>query len=243
MIKLYYWNFVKNFGDQLSPWLCEQVFNQQTQHTGPELANLAAIGSILHKLPAGYGGHIWGSGILDGATVLLPKAKVHCVRGRLTNRYMMGKHPIGDPALLVSRYIHDNGNPIWEYGIIPHYSEKNSPLVKKLCSREDTYCIDPQLPVADVIAHILLCKYIISSSLHGIIVADSFSIPNVWTRFTTSSGIGQFKFFDYFGTVGRTPRYTALEENSNFDILPWEVINPEEKIIVQESILRNCPEL
>lgn len=174
---------------------------------------------------------------------MLPKAKIKCVRGMLTNRYMNGAHPVGDPAILVSRFIERRENPVYEYGIIPHYSEKNSPLVRELCKREDCFLIDPQHPIGDVITQISLSSHIISSSLHGLVVSDSFGIPNVWTRFTTSSGIGQFKFFDYFGTIDRKPQYTAVHEDSNLSLLPWFSLDEKRRNILQESVLHHCPEL
>jgi hypothetical protein len=42
---------------------------------------------------------------------------------------------------------------------------------------------------------------VISSSLHGIIVADSFGIPRMWDPHPETQGDG-FKFYDYATVVG-----------------------------------------
>ena len=52
-----------------------------------------------------------------------------------------------------------------------------------------------------------------SQSLHGLIFADSLLIPNVWLDFGSIHIGGQFKFYDYFSTVGR-PCYKKCKDNS-----------------------------
>jgi len=56
-------------------------------------------------------------------------------------------------------------------------------------------------PVEEVIKQIQKCDYILSSSMHGLIVADSFLIPN--SRLLLSKGIiSDFKFDDYYSAFG-----------------------------------------
>ena len=57
--------------------------------------------------------------------------------------------------------------------------------------------------VQNVIQSICLCKKIISSSLHGIIVAESYGIPATWLEISGMvEGYG-FKFYDYYLGSGR----------------------------------------
>ena len=50
------------------------------------------------------------------------------------------------------------------------------------------------------------CDYIASSSLHGLIIADSLQIPNQWVQLinsTTATIVGQYKFIDYYESIER----------------------------------------
>lgn len=64
-------------------------------------------------------------------------------------------------------------------GIVPHFAEKDEPLVQKMLSfYEDSILIDVQEETRDVVRKIAECEVFFSTSLHGLIVANSFGIPN-----------------------------------------------------------------
>ena len=55
----------------------------------------------------------------------------------------------------------------------------------------------PTNPWENVIDSIVSCKAVVSSSLHGLICSDAYSIPNLWLdEFKLQKG--DFKFKDYF---------------------------------------------
>jgi len=69
---------------------------------------------------------------------------------------------------------------------------------------------DPAFMVIDVeqdwkrvLSQISACDVILSSSLHGLIVADSYQIPNARVSFSGAIVGGDFKFFDYGHAIGR----------------------------------------
>jgi hypothetical protein len=78
--------------------------------------------------------------------------------------------------------------------------------------------IDVTRPPLEVIAAIAGCERIISSSLHGIVVADAFGLPRRWETFDRVQGRG-FKFHDYSSALGLkiepgvwlTPKAGAVE--------------------------------
>jgi hypothetical protein len=52
----------------------------------------------------------------------------------------------------------------------------------------------------------------LSSSLHGLIVAETYGIPALWITVTDKVIGGRFKFHDYYLGTGREPP----------DPIPWE---------------------
>ncbi len=73
------------------------------------------------------------------------------------------------------------------------------------------FCIinlaDPN--IENVINNILSCQYILSSSLHGLIVSHAYGIPAIYFKKGYIFGDGS-KFIDYFQSVD-IPEYSPIE--------------------------------
>jgi len=84
---------------------------------------------------------------------------------------------------------------------------------------------------------------ILSSSLHGLIVADSYGIPNAWVRFSDNISGGSFKYLDYFASVGRDVQEPVrIESSEDLDAtLQDESLFTVAKNIDFESIINACP--
>jgi hypothetical protein len=57
-----------------------------------------------------------------------------------------------------------------------------------------------------MIEAIRMCDYVVSTSLHGVIVADALGIPSKWFQFNASStqkSEGSFMYHDYLWSIGR----------------------------------------
>ena len=87
-------------------------------------------------------------------------------------------------------------------GIILHKNDLNNDIVHKfiLEKNQEVTIIDIMHydNWRDVINHILECKIIISSSLHGLILSDAYDIPNFWIKFSDKTFDGSFKYFRLF---------------------------------------------
>ena len=204
----------KNMGDILSPMIANHYGSKKVRRISKRdckrYEHYFMIGSILQRCTDKS--IIWGSGIISKNSQLAQKPKkVLAVRGPLTRQKLIEQgvecpEVYGDPALLLPE-IHPDRNTEKKYkvGIIPHFKDKKDPWLKM------DFLNDPQIRIIDiqnkdplaVVDEMLSCERIISSSLHGIIVADAYHIPAVWIEFTNPFEDGHFKFQDYFASVGR----------------------------------------
>lgn len=207
-----------NFGDDLGPATVEFTLSETVKFGGPMTANIMGVGSILSTWSKRRAWRrnicdktfsrkpiaIWGSGVIGQREVILPRCTILAVRGPLTQK-VIGCDKIaafGDPGLLASRMI-EKVTSVNKIGIVPHYVDKNHPVVRELQSDKSFTVIDVEQEWHRVLAQISACDLILSSSLHGLIVADSYGIPNSRLSFSDAIVGGDFKFFDYGLSVGR----------------------------------------
>ena len=89
-------------------------------------------------------------------------------------------------------------------GIIPHYRDQNQAAVRELANHFDkTVVIDVLADPMETLNQIAECELIISSSLHGLIVADAMGIPNRHVFFSDNVTGNGFKFRDYNSVFDR----------------------------------------
>jgi pyruvyltransferase len=97
--------------------------------------------------------------------------------------------------------------------------------------------INPRKKSSQVAREINRCECIASSSLHGLIFSDSFSIPNVHLKFSNKLAGGNHKFNDYY--LGMNTSHNFLDFSKNLtvnDIIKvCKVVNNE---LVNEKIER-----
>lgn len=208
---------VPNFGDELSPEIVTFLTGRPVDRAGRWNCDLTGIGSILDRYLAPKGRAIsavrsvfgrpvmvWGSGLISNRSASPHSLKVLAVRGTLTRDALCAPQetPLGDPGLLVAKMM-KVGRSRKGIGIVPHYTDKNHEMVKALSSLSGVRVIDVERGGAEVCAEIAACSVVFSSSLHGLIVADAFGIPNQRLKFGGNLKGGDFKFMDYASALGR----------------------------------------
>lgn len=223
-LALYYYRepHLNNFGDCLSLELVKRivqspvkVYQKKTATPGPKLL---AIGSILFF--ANQHDVIWGSGTNGKkpykSDYTFDTLDIRAVRGPLTRSFLMHTLHVscpeiyGDPALLLPYFFPEfrkKKEPSLDYLIIPHYSEN-----KAFPKNNDPHIVYTTEPWEVVLRKILDSKFVISSSLHGIIVAEAYGIPARWLRVSESEPL--IKYQDYYAATNR-PHYrpaTSVEE-------------------------------
>lgn len=205
LVKTYWFTNDINFGDLLAPELLKH-YGLRPVLVSKNQADIISVGSHLDNLSEDYSGYIVGSGLIRDTIRVFPKAKIRAVRGNLT-RERIGASPstvLGDPGLLSNQLLKINQEKRYEIGFIPHYVDKNDPRIINIYQRyqEEVCLIDVQKQPLDVISDIAKCNFILSSSLHGVIVADSLGIPNTWIVLSDKVVGGGFKFYDYASSFG-----------------------------------------
>lgn len=238
MINVVHWQCSENnWGDAIVPFIAKKLSGQDIKSLlcsdeGKE-QRYAIVGSI-NQLLSSDNTIIWGTGFISESSILkvVPK-KICAVRGPLTQAKFLNAgiscpDVYGDPALLMPRFYSPSIKKRYKYGIIPHYVDANNDWVLKHKDNPDVKIIrisnDDNFEVLShrFINDLLGCETILSSSLHGLIVADAYGIPSYWLEISNNVIGNGFKFRDYFLSVGRPVVEpikpivsTSLEELSN----------------------------
>lgn len=228
-INLLFWEG-DNYGDVLSPALIEELSGAKVRLCGkpfnlieafsavakdvltlstkrtrrillPWQDSLLGIGSVLSW--GGGGESVWGSGFMNEFEEF-KGGRVFAVRGprtaaKLKESGFQSTEVFGDPALLLPLWLEPAAKKVHDVSIMPHWTE-----VDEFKERfgQVYNVIDPRSrDIVEVTKQITESEYILSTSLHGIIVAHAYGIPALWIKkgYIHTDG---FKFDDYFSSVG-----------------------------------------
>lgn len=207
-MKVYYWKGKKNFGDLLTPLLVERFCHLSTEWVEAKDAELVVVGSIIEHLSTYWHGTVVGSGFLkEDSYNLSGVANVLALRGPLSRKKIFTHKRdivLADPGLLADELV-PNQDKIWDLGIVAHWSDKTlaaNPIFRRYNPKIINVADDP----IKVITEIAQCKKIVSSSLHGIILADAFGIPRrieipPLALSNPKQEGGLFKWLDYSASI------------------------------------------
>lgn len=209
---IYYWDYEQNWGDSINEFIFNSIlekkvysFNKIFNIKNQEI--ITGIGSVLNSKLTNYS--IWGSGFLsEKHTLIHSPNEVLALRGKLTEKKINGlfgksTDQFGDPGLLFKEFY----NPIFpkEYklGIIPHFKELDEKVIQDIKSKYgfEINIISPTIDVFKFADEVSKCESILSSSLHGLVLAESYGIPT--SRISISNKLigGDYKFEDYYSGV------------------------------------------
>ncbi|WP_424991757.1 polysaccharide pyruvyl transferase family protein [Nocardioides ochotonae] len=233
---------VNNFGDVLGPVLIERLLMTRSLRPPGSSGRLLSVGSILTM--AREGDVVWGSGV-NGKLLhqdhVVDGVDFRAVRGPLTRDFLVHRGAIvpevyGDPGLLVGA--------LWPElrASVPLTLNSNVlyvPNMHDLASYADfgSQVLSPTRPLLECMRRIADSSFVIASSLHGVILAESFGVP---ARIVRSSAEPEFKYYDYLLGSGRSMEVEiassaqhALELGPQppldwdpaplIDVFPWEL--------------------
>ena len=210
---------------------------------------------------------VWGTGFLRRSTMRPPyhrlrKLHIHALRGKRTVAILkqLGFEVdeqsvvLGDTGLLYDRLISPSvvsKAKEYEIGLVPHNSDRvvGESLYRAMVAMGiHVRLIDVRQPPVEVIEAIASCQAILSSSLHGCIVADSLHIPNrhlVLSAFGYSWEDFILKFDDYYSAFGLErdmPLYLddVLREKAHLaefigrtTRLTWDSVEERKKVLLE----------
>lgn len=194
-----FWYDSKNVGDALSPIIVSHFFQKDVSLAKRnETGKLLGIGSVMKALREGD--TVWGTGIMreDDKFPMAPKCKFLAVRGKLTEKILgIDVGVYGDPALLLPLMYNPEVEQKYDVGYVPHYVDK--PIFKGFKGK----VIDIEQDWRGFVREIKQCKKIVSSSLHGLIIAEAYGLQAEW-RVYSDKVLGKgFKFRDYLSATDR----------------------------------------
>lgn len=210
VVPAYWWDGHPNFGDDLTPWLLPN-YGVLPIHRVASRARLAGVGSILEFLPADWNGVVWGSGLMRGEAHPLKSARILAVRGQLTRELVGAPDDValGDPGILVGR-LRPRPERRWDVALVPHGHHRSHAPFLALAETAGyrVRVVNVHQTAKRVIREIGACEAVITTSLHGLVTADAYGIPAVWTSLEPALGGGAFKFHDYESVI--TPAATRF---------------------------------
>lgn len=246
-INLEYWSEKTNLGDALASivfeWILKQHFNEKQGCTlsKGEITHLMTVGSILNM--GNFDATVWGSGILSVGVLkdIYRKAQyrrldIRAVRGPITRGILKNAgydvpEIYGDPGILMPLIYKPNRvEETIPYLIIPHYSQ-----IERFLSL-GYKCLDIRTKDYKVfINQMTKSRLIISSSLHGIILAEAYGIPAILLN---NNDIDLLKYYDYYFSTERKNVKVVSSIEEALSIKPMALPDFSE---MQEKLIDSFP--
>lgn len=240
-LKLYWWNETPNFGDRIAQDIVAAVSGRAVIWASPADCDIFAVGSLFKWIRAGVQAGesgrrpwVWGSGIMGPLRVDFgKKIRVAAVRGPVTAALLnlSGRVALGDPGLLISDVVPRPAPGEGIVGIVAHHSMSLHSLAGlRVGGGRRVRLIDVKnADHLQVVRDIAACDFVLSSSLHGLIVADAYGIPNCWLDPRGIHRNAELKFHDYALAVDRLMgRHVAVADAGAFlAALPDRLSRPD----------------
>lgn len=244
-VNLEWWNKKNNLGDVLSEivftWMLENKQIEKNKKIS-RTVHLFGIGSVIGM--GNFDATIWGSGIHTFKTIkdIINQSKyrkydIRAVRGPITAEILNVcgyKCPeiYGDPAVLMKNiYTPYNIEKKYKYSAILHIEHQDIDISDNI-----HYINMNTTDYKKVIDEIMASEVVISSSLHGIILSETYGVPAVFLK----HGMGNelLKFYDWYYSTGRDSVKIANNMQEALQMVPMELPELEE---MQERLIQSFP--
>ncbi len=219
-----YGRHFQNFGDELTWFILENITgskvkwvdlkNRKWYHRRPIVHTVC--GSIIQYVDRRT--WVWGNGILSNKDKI-PPSNYFAVRGKYSAEKVKQANllkqspPLGDPALLLPRFYNPKLDSSRYIAVVPHYIDL--PIVRAFVKSKSIRIVDLTDRISKVLDDIIQAELIVSSSLHGIIVAHAYAKKVIQVKFSNQLHGDGIKFADYYSAVNikeKNPPYIKNEK-------------------------------
>lgn len=250
-VKLFLPEGKNNLGDMLSYLILQKVFGLEYVKSTVNTCDLAMVGSILdlcffQKIEKPQFQEdsvcIWGAGFISHSATRIKRVErfirpveIFALRGKYSKKRCekiisrkLTNIALGDPGLLANRLINYNKEiKRYDVGIIPHFSDQGRKCIGNIqLDKYTSTVIDVLGDTLEILKKIAQCKFILSSAMHGLIVADSFGIPNKWIKLSDNV-ITDFKFKDYYSVF-------SINEPKAIDMRKEKILDEDIELFIKE---------
>ncbi len=186
----------RNVGDTLTQPILEHFLKVKTEVVEKnETSKFIGVGSVFHAIRKGD--VVWGTGSISNIPFNLPECKILAVRGKLTEKlFNLNVGVYGDPAILLPLIYNPQVEKKHKVGIVEHYVDRG-------LYPGEGYRIEVESNWKQFVKEIKSCEKIISSSLHGCIIAEAYGIPAKWVKLSNKVIGNGFKFYDWLSASDR----------------------------------------
>ncbi|AGI69049.1 hypothetical protein OAN307_c35760 [Octadecabacter antarcticus 307] len=215
-LRLFWYKKEQNFGDAISRTIVSHVSGRDVTWSAHHRCEMYALGSLIKTVcnhqgvprEKGRKPFIWGAGAMSGLADLkfLKNVRVALLRGPITAALLQRDDRVfGDAGMLIADALGERPDREDVVGLVPHMHFADDPrFIKIAADNPRIKLIDVRDPDAHkVVAQIAGCSHVISQSLHGLVTADAFGIPNTWLDPLGIHGSAMLKFHDYAAGIGR----------------------------------------
>lgn len=197
----------RNLGDLMGPVLVRALARELDLPRAAGRRRLLTVGSVLHL--ARDGDVVWGSGLnpKPGGEAVAARLDLRAVRGPRTAALLAGRHGsavpevFGDPALLLGalfpHLVRTDRERTNEVTVVPNLNELAD--VARMGRRA---VLTPRGRPRRALHTIGASRFVVGSSLHGVILAEALGVPARAVRGHAESTI---KYEDYYLATGRDP--------------------------------------
>lgn len=218
-MKLFYWAYSPNFGDQLNPWLWPQllgdIFDDNNKSLFIGIGTLLGTGFKAHYQP-GVAKAVLGAGSGYGPPSRHDESwKFYAVRGPLTAQKLGldARLAATDGAALLRALPHrlpSNQPKKYRVSYMPHLDSRRHWNWERIGAQTEVHILDPtERDIEKTLAQIAQSELVLAEAMHGAIVADALRVP--WIPIKMHGHILDFKWHDWCASLDLKYQAHTLE--------------------------------